>query len=139
MKYQNVLVAVSLSPDSQQLVDKAVSIVRPHNGIISLVTLTTEPEMYNNFAAPMLGDLRNLLQEEARLFMAELQAKTNYPIAEMAILHGELADSLNYVSNKRQIDLVICGHHSASMMNKIYCSATRLINASRVDVLIVPL
>ncbi|AKA37621.1 universal stress protein UspC [Yersinia ruckeri] len=139
MEYKNVLVAVSNSADSQRLVDKAVSIVRPYNGKISLLTLTTDPEMYNNFAAPMLGDLRILLQEEARRFMAELQEKADYPTMNMVILHGELADSLTYACKNQHIDLVICGHHSNNMMNKIFCSANRLINASSIDVLIVPL
>ncbi|CNJ57422.1 universal stress protein UspC [Yersinia aldovae] len=52
MGYRNVLVAVALSPDSQKLVNKAVSIVQPYNGVISLITLTTEPEMYNSYASP---------------------------------------------------------------------------------------
>lgn len=124
MEYKNVLVAVSNSADSQRLVDKAVSIVRPYNGKISLLTLTTDPEMYNNFAAPMLGDLRILLQEEARRFMAELQEKADYPTMNMVILHGELADSLTYACKNQHIDLVICGHHSNNMMNKIFVQQT---------------
>lgn len=51
MGYRNVLVAVALSPDSQKLVNKAVSIVRPYQGNISLITLTTEPEMYSRLHA----------------------------------------------------------------------------------------
>lgn len=80
MRYRNVLVAVALSSDSQQLVDKAVSIVAPYHGKVSLITLTTEPEMYTSYAAPMLGDLRSVLQEESQLFMQELQTKSGYQL-----------------------------------------------------------
>ncbi|CNJ97271.1 universal stress protein UspC [Yersinia alsatica] len=139
MGYRNVLVAVALSPDSQQLVNKAVSIVRPYNGKVSLITLTTEPEMYSSYAAPMLGDLRSVIQEEAQLFMAELAANADYPIESMNIAHGEFADSMAYFCQKQHVDLVICGNHSASLMNKFSCSAARLINTSMVDVLVVPL
>ncbi|AJJ63832.1 universal stress protein UspC [Yersinia aldovae] len=139
MGYRNVLVAVALSPDSQKLVNKAVSIVQPYNGVISLITLTTEPEMYNSYAAPMLGDLRAVMQEEAQLFMEELEVNASYPMEHKTIVHGEFADSMAYICKQQHIDLVICGNHSTHLMNKFSCSAARLINASMVDVLIVPL
>ncbi len=139
MGYRNVLVAVALSPDSQKLVNKAVSIVRPYQGNISLITLTTEPEMYSSYAAPMLGDLRSVLQEEAQLFMEELAINANYPIVSKTVIHGEFAESLAYRCQQQHIDLVICGNHSAKLINKFTCSASRLINTSAVDVLIVPL
>ncbi|CNH37306.1 universal stress protein UspC [Yersinia pekkanenii] len=139
MGYRNVLVAVALSPDSQQLVDKAVSIVRPYNGRVSLITLTTEPEMYSSCAAPMLSGLRSVLQEEAQLFMGELAINASYPIENKSVVHGEFADSLAYFCKQQNIDLVICGNHSMRLMNKFSCSAARLINTSTVDVLIVPL
>ena len=139
MGYRNVLVAVALSPDSQQLVNKAVSIVRPYNGKVSLITLTTEPEMYSSYAAPMLGDLRYMLKKEAQLFMEELAINADYPITDRSIVHGEFADSMAYVCQQQHIDLVICGNHSTRLMNKFSCSAAKLINTSTVDVLIVPL
>lgn len=139
MGYKNVLVAVALSPDSQQLVNKAVSIVRPYDGNVSLITLTTEPEMYSSYAAPMLGDLRSVLEEEALLFMEELAINADYPIEKRTVVHGEFAESMAYLCQQQHIDLVICGNHSTSLLNKFSCSAARLINTSKVDVLIVPL
>ncbi|AHM73384.1 universal stress protein UspC [Yersinia hibernica] len=139
MGYRNVLVAVALSPESQQLVDKAVSIVRPYDGRVSLITLTTEPEMYSSYAAPMLGDLRSVLEEEVLLFMDQLAINADYPIENRAVIHGEFADSMGYFCQQHHIDLVICGNHSTRLMNKFSCSAARLINTSTVDVLIVPL
>ncbi|HEI6852654.1 TPA: universal stress protein UspC [Yersinia enterocolitica] len=139
MGYRNVLVAVALSPDSQQLVNKAVSIVRPYDGRVSLITLTTEPEVYSSYAAPMLGDLRSVLEEEALLFMEELAINADYPIEKRNVVHGEFAESMAYFCQQQHIDLVICGNHSTRLLNKFSCSAARLINTSTVDVLIVPL
>lgn len=139
MRYQNVLVTVAVAADSHRLVEKAVSIVRPYRGKITLLSTIANPEMYNNFAGPMLGDLRALMEEETRLFLEELRLRAGYPIADTLIVHGELGDSLNYASSRQPFDLVVCGNHSDSIMNKVSCSAARFINASRVDVLIVPL
>ncbi|WP_346825451.1 universal stress protein UspC [Serratia inhibens] len=139
MGYQNVLVTVAVAADSHRLVEKAVSIVRPSNGKITLLSTIANPEIYNNFAGPMLGDLRALMEEETLLFMEELRLRADYPITETLIVHGELSDSLSYARQRQPFDLVICGNHSDSMMNKISCSAARFINTSHIDVLIVPL
>ena len=66
MSYSNILVAVAVTPESQQLLAKAVSIAGPVKGHISLITLASDPEMYNQLAAPMLEDLRNVMQEETQ-------------------------------------------------------------------------
>ena len=54
MSYTHLLVSVAVSPESHQLVARAVSIARPTNARITLITLAAEPEMYNQLAAPML-------------------------------------------------------------------------------------
>ncbi len=69
MSYSNILVAVAVTPESQQLLAKAVSIARPVKGHISLITLASDPEMYNQLAAPMLEDLRSVMQEETQSFL----------------------------------------------------------------------
>ncbi len=48
MSYSNILVAVAVTPESQQLLAKAVSIARPVKGHISLITLASDPEMAMN-------------------------------------------------------------------------------------------
>lgn len=87
----------------------------------------------------MLGDLRALMEEETLLFMEELCLQANYPNIATRIINGELGDCLAYANQKQPFDLVICGNHSDSMMNKVACSAARFINTSSIDVLIVPL
>ncbi|MFC0227309.1 universal stress protein UspC [Serratia aquatilis] len=139
MEYRNVLVAVAVAADSHRLVKKAVSIVRPYNGQITLVSMIANPEIYNSFAGPMLGDMRALMEEETLLFMEELCMRADYPINHTQIIHGELGDCLTYANQQQPFDLVICGNHSNSMMSKVACSAMRFINTSRIDVLIVPL
>uniref|UniRef100_UPI0016530CDE universal stress protein n=1 Tax=Serratia marcescens TaxID=615 RepID=UPI0016530CDE len=74
MTYSHLLVAVAPTPESHKLVSKAVSIARPLNARISLITSASDPEMYNQFAAPMLENLRELMQEETRQFLDELKS-----------------------------------------------------------------
>lgn len=139
MSYQHILVAVAVSPESQQLVEKAVSIAQPANAKITLITLASDPELYNQFAAPMMENLRELMLEETQLFIDELIAKAHYPITETVIATGELSQHILAICNKGSVDLVICGNHNHSFFSKIICSAKAVVASSQVDVLLVPL
>lgn len=139
MGYRNVLVSVAVAPDSHRLVEKAVSIVRPYGGKITLVTLSTETDLCNSFAGPMLTDLRALLQEELMLFMDELREKAGYPIAQTLVFYGELSDSLTSACQQHAFDLIICGSHGDKMVSRMLSSASRVIDSAQADVLIVPL
>ncbi len=73
MSYSNILVAVAVTPESQQLLAKSGIYRRgPVKGHISLITLASDPEMYNQLAAPMLEDLRSVMQEETQSFLDKL-------------------------------------------------------------------
>lgn len=139
MSYQHILVAVAISPESQTLVEKAVSIARPVNGKISLITLASDPELYNQFAAPMMENLRELMLEETQIFIDEIVRKANFPITETVIATGELSEHILAICNKGSVDLVICGNHNQSFFSKIICSAKAVVASSQVDVLLVPL
>ena len=139
MSYSNILVAVAVTPESQQLLAKAVSIARPVKGHISLITLASDPEMYNKLAAPMLEDLRSVMQEETQSFLDKLIQDAGYPVYETFIAYGELSEHILEVCRKYHFDLVICGNHNHSFFSRASCSAKRVIASSEVDVLLVPL
>ncbi|AYN26472.1 MULTISPECIES: universal stress protein UspC [Buttiauxella] len=139
MSYKHILVAVAVSPESHLLVARAVSIARPVNGKITLITLASEPELYNQFAAPMLENLRELMLEETQIFIDELLEKANYPIANTVIATGELSEHILAICNQGSVDLVICGNHNQTFFSKIICSAKAVVESSKVDVLLVPL
>ncbi|MGG5838608.1 universal stress protein UspC [Huaxiibacter chinensis] len=139
MSYSHLLVCVAVTPESHLLVDRAVSIARPLNARISLVTLAAEPEMYNHLAAPMLENIREVLQEETQQFLRELEEKAHYPVARTYIATGELSEHILDICRKENIDLVICGNHNQSFFSRAACSAKAIVGSSQVDVLLVPL
>lgn len=139
MSYSHLLVSVAVSPESHQLIARAVSIARPNNARISLITLAAEPEMYNQLAAPMLEDIREVLQEETQQFLRELVERANYPVHQTVIATGELSEHILDICRKQNIDLVICGNHNQSFFSRAACSAKSIVSSSQVDVLLVPL
>ena len=139
MSYHHILVAVAITPESRQLLAKAVSIARPINARISLITLAADPEMYNQFAAPMLEDLRTVMHEEIRHFLQQLSHEAGYPVDQTFIASGELSEHILDVCRKHDVDLVVCGNHNQSFFSRASCSAKSVVSSSLVDVLLVPL
>lgn len=139
MRYQHLLVAVAVTQESHRLVAKAVSIARPLNASISLITLATDPEMYTCFAAPMLENLREIAHEETRQFLRDIVQHAGYPIAETVIASGELSEHINHFCRTRKVDLVLCGNHNHSFFSRATCSAKNVIGNTGADVLLVAL
>lgn len=139
MSYTHILVAVAVTPESHRLLAKAVSIARPVQAKVSLITLASDPELYNQFAAPMMEDLRAVMHEETENFLKMLGEKADYPIEQTFIASGELSQHILAVCRKHHVDLVICGNHNHSFFSRASCSATSVVSASQVDVLLVPL
>lgn len=139
MSYRRVLVAVAQAPDSIKLVEKAIAIVRPYQGEITLLTLCNEADLCSSFAGSMLGSLRELIHEEANLFLEQLRSQADYPISRTIVCNGELADGVIYACSKSPVDLVICGNHCEGFLKRILNSATHIIDKTHTDVLIVPL
>lgn len=139
MRYTHLLVAVSMSPESHTLVEKAVSIARPFQARLSLITLTSDPEMYNHLAAPMMENVRGVLQEETQQFMNELVSRADYPIEQTIIASGELSEHVRHTCASQDVDLVIYGNHNQGFFSRATCSAKSIVSSSGVDVLLVPL
>ncbi|MFW0767004.1 universal stress protein UspC [Trabulsiella odontotermitis] len=139
MPYSHLLVAVAPTPESRILVDKAVSIARPVQAKISLITFTADPEMYNQLAAPMMENLRELMQEETKEFLAELIQHMDYPVEETVIASGELGEHVRHFCQKKKVDLVLCGNHNKSFFSRATCSAKTVVGNSGVDVLLISL
>ncbi|VED48700.1 Universal stress protein C [Raoultella terrigena] len=139
MPYSHLLVAVAPTPESRTLINKAVSIARPLEAKISLITLATDPEMYNQFAAPMLENLRDLMYEETRGFLNGLAQDAGYPIEKITIASGELSHHVKDFCQQHRVDLVICGNHNHSLFSRATCSAKSIVGSSGVDVLLVSL
>ena len=85
--------------------------------------------MYNQLAAPMLEDIREVLQEETQQFLRELVERANYPVHQTVIATGELSEHILDICRKQNIDTVICGNHNQSF-SRAACSAKSIVSSS---------
>ncbi|MBS9422586.1 universal stress protein UspA [Photorhabdus caribbeanensis] len=139
MAYKHILVAVDLSPESQVLVRKAVSMAKPDNAKISLIHVDVNySDLYTGLIDVNLGDMQQRITDETRSALKALSADSGYDIQETLSGSGDLGQVLVDAIKKYDIDMVVCGHHQ-DFWSKLMSSARQLINTVHVDMLIVPL
>jgi universal stress protein A len=139
MAYKHILIAVDLSPESQLLVDKAVSLARPYDAKISLIHVDVNySDLYTGLIDVNLGDMQKRISEETHTALKELSTNAGYPISETLSGSGDLGQVLVDAIRKYDVDLVVCGHHQ-DFWSKLMSSARQLINTVHIDMLIVPL
>ncbi|MCG3460635.1 universal stress protein UspA [Xenorhabdus bovienii] len=139
MAYKHILVAVDLSPESQILVEKAVSMAKPYNAKVSLIHVDVNySDLYTGLIDVNLGDMQERIADETRNSLKDLSASADYEIQETLSGSGDLAQVLVDAIKQYDMDLVVCGHHQ-DFWSKLMSSARQLINTVHVDMLIVPL
>ncbi len=112
MSYHHVLVAVDLSPESEKLVQKAVSLAKPYNAKVSIIHVDVNySDLYTGLIDVNLGDMQKRISQETSQALTHLANQAGYPFSEILSGTGELAQVLVDAINKYDIDLVICGHH----------------------------
>ena len=139
MAYKHILVAVDLSPESEVLVSKAVSMAKPYNAKVSLIHVDVNySDLYTGLIDVNLGDMQQRSTEETSNSLKNLAKNSGYEIQEMLSGSGDLGQVLVDAIRKYDMDLVVCGHHQ-DFWSKLMSSARQLINTVHVDMLIVPL
>ena len=139
MSYKHILVAVDLSPESQLLVEKAVSLASPYEAKVSLIHVDVNySDLYTGLIDVNLGDMQKRISQETQTALTELSTNAGYQISQTLSGSGDLAQVLLDAINRYEVDLVICGHHQ-DFWSKLMSSARQLINTVHIDMLIVPM
>lgn len=139
MAYKHILVAVDLSPESEVLVEKAVSMARPYDAQISLIHVGINySDLYTGLVDINMNDMKDRITEDAHVALNKLADFANYPIAHTLSGNGEFGQVLIEAIQEYHADLVVCGHHQ-DFWSKLMSSARQLINTTHIDTLIVPL
>ncbi|WP_392566072.1 universal stress protein UspA [Utexia brackfieldae] len=139
MAYKHILVAVDLSPESNILVEKAVSMAKPYNAEVSLIHVGINySDLYTGLIDINMNDMKERITEDAHIALNKLAEESGYTIAHTLSGNGEFGQVLIEAIQQYTVDLVVCGHHQ-DFWSKLMSSARQLINTSHIDTLIVPL
>ncbi len=139
MSYKHILVAVDLTEDSKVLTQKAVALAKPLGAEVSFIHIDVNyAELYTGLMDINLTETQNHVMDESLNQLKELAEHADFPIKHTLVGSGDLSDELKDAISKRDVDLVICGHHQ-DFWSTILSSAKQLLNHVSVDMLVVPL
>ncbi|AJR06482.1 universal stress protein [Photobacterium gaetbulicola] len=125
MSYEHILVAVDLSQSSQEVIEKAVSLARSAKCKLSFAHVNVD-------RVALTPKEQHTLEEE----LQTLAEQCGYPITDTFVVIGDLHIKLSGIVKKKNIDLVVCGHHH-KLFSRIFSSIPKLANAVEADLLVV--
>ncbi|GAM56298.1 stress protein A [Vibrio ishigakensis] len=139
MSYQHIVVAVDLGDHSEYLVKRAANLAKAVGAELSLIHIDVN---YNNIYAGLIDV--NLVDNQAAVTkhstdkLQTLAEHVDYPIANVMVGRGDLAEELSDAIKKQGFDLVVCGHHH-DFWGKLLSNTRHLVHDMPIDLLVVPL
>ncbi|MFC1236678.1 universal stress protein [Vibrio sp. DW001] len=139
MSYKHILVAIDLSKESHILIEKAVALAQPLGAEVSFIHIDVNyAEIYTGLIDINLSETQNHAMEESLAQLKLLAEQAKMPIKHTLVGSGDLGYELKETIDKKDVDLVICGHHQ-DFWSVILSSTKQLLNSVPVDMLVVPL
>lgn len=140
LKYRHVLVAIDLSPVTDQVLAQAREIANESNGLLSMVhVMEHSPVAYGGeFSIPIDVNLEQTLEIEARKEMERLGAQYGIPPQQQYLESGSVKLAVTELSQKLGADLIIAGTHGHHGFDILLGSrANAILHNAPCDVLVV--
>ncbi|SBS34684.1 Universal stress protein A [Marinomonas aquimarina] len=125
MSYGHILVAVDLSEDSMQLINKAIAQATPDLSKLSIVYVDKDHVLETAAETQSIKDRLQTLADDS-----------GYPITDITARIGDLHIQVANIVAEEDVDLVVCGHHH-DFLSRITSSVASLVNSVKTDLLVV--
>lgn len=141
--YRNILVAIDLSDEAEQVLSKAVSMASLYQAELSVVHVAQALTIYGGFpyyASPLDKELHKQADVKATLFEAIDQKSEPFGISKGAIdiRFGYRADQILEKAQSNNIDLIVVGSHGRHGIRLLLGStANAIVHRAKCDVLTV--
>jgi len=139
--YQNILVAVDLSSESEVVLQKAQLIAGPNADIHLVYVQEPMDNVYvgivpQSAAFSGLGDLEAQLGEELKQKLTALGETFNVPSEQLHILNGSPAHEIHRFAEDNDVQLIVIGTHGQKGLQLLLGStANAVLHGAGCDVL----
>ena len=139
--YQNILVAVDLSSESEVVLQKAQLIAGPNADIHLVYVQEPMDNVYvgivpQSAAFSGLGDLEAQLGEELKQKLTALGEAFNVPSEQLHILNGSPAHEIHRFAKDNDVQLIVIGTHGQKGLQLLLGStANAVLHGAGCDVL----
>jgi universal stress protein A len=140
LKYQHVLVAVDLSPVTNQVISRAREIATESKALLSMVhVMEHSPVAYGGeFSIPVDVNLEQSLEQEVRKEMEKLGAQYGIPPDHQYLESGSVKLAVTDLAEELHADLIVAGTHGHHGFDVLLGSrANAILHRAQCDVLVV--
>lgn len=137
--YRKILVAIDLTEEAQQVLDRALDIARNHNATLTLVHVIEPVGYAYGGDIPMdLTDLQSQLDDKARKELSAYGRENNISPENQLILVGRPEAEVHRVAEEEGADLIVVGSHGRHGIQLLLGStANGVLHGASCDVLAV--
>lgn len=135
--YKRILLAVDLSEESDQLIDKTCEIAARNNAELSLIHVIEPLSFAYGGDVPMdLTTIQEQLDDHARTKLDSFAARLSHLVTNKVIVSGHTESEIHRYSDEHAIDLVIVGSHGRHGLSLLLGStANGVLHGAHCDVL----
>ena len=139
--YKQILVALDLTEESDQIVNRAVKVARHNHAELSLIHVVEIVSFAYGGDIPMdLTSIQEQIDQHARKRMKETAAKLDYPVKEIHISTGNIESEIHEMANTINADLIVIGSHGRHGLALLLGStANGVLHGAKCDILAVRL
>ncbi|MBS0352076.1 MAG: universal stress protein [Proteobacteria bacterium] len=140
LKYQHVLVAVDLSPLTEQIISQAKQIADDSKALLSLVhVMEHSPVAYGGeFSIPVDVNLEQSLEKEVRGELQKLGDKFQIPVDRQYLESGAVKLAVTDLAESLHADLIVVGTHGHHGLDLLLGSrANAILHRAQCDVLVI--
>ncbi|MBT3146211.1 universal stress protein [Neptunomonas phycophila] len=110
--YSNILLAVDLSDESDQLIEKTRAIARNNDATVTVLHVIEPLSFAYGGDVPMdLTTVQDQLNEHARTNLAAFTKKLDFPVADQMVLVGHTETEIHRIAEAKNCDLIVVGSH----------------------------
>lgn len=137
--YKHILLAVDLSEESNQLIDKVRQMAENCHAELSLVHVIEPLSFAYGGDVPMdLTAIQDQLDEHAHSKMETYSKALNYPVKEKLVVSGHTETEIHRIADEQNCDLVVVGSHGRHGLALLLGStANGVLHGAHCDVLAV--
>lgn len=137
--YQHVLVAVDLTDEADEVLNKAKAIAEACNARLTLVHVVEPLSVTYGSDIPLdMTTIHDEITQQARDHINKLAKKINIEKNDQHVVYGRPEQEVHRIAEKNEIDLIVVGSHGRHGIALIFGStSTNILHGAICDVLAV--
>ena len=136
--YKHILLAVDLSQEGAQVVDKAIALQKVHSSHLTLAHVVEPISYAYGDIAINAGEIQHRLKTSSDDHLQRIVEKNDLTDTTCITLYGKAANEIHHYAEQHNVDLIVTGSHGRHGLQLLLGStANGILHGANCDVLAV--